>query len=246
MDSSCVPVEMPQANQAEVSTEVSALSSAEQRQTLLALLRHEPRGGTHLQTEVLPSLIDALERSMPADLGATGALKLLEGVWELRWSSSRQPYLAVGPWVENLQLLAPSQGRAMNLLRLPGPLAPLAAIAVEAAIEVEANREGGPQRVDSAAGQKPHQRVRVRFQRGGWLGPVLGQGRLQLLRRVNQPFPAWLDITVLDDALRICRGNAGTVFALIRRTDLNLEELLLAPDQQPSNTTTHLNQESEG
>jgi len=36
----------------------------------------------------------------------------------------------------------------------------------------------------------------------------------------------WLDITVLDDELRICRGNAGTVFALLRRSDLRLQELL--------------------
>jgi hypothetical protein len=43
---------------------------------------------------------------------------------------------------------------------------------------------------------------------------------------VQQSFPAWLDITVLDDELRICRGNAGTVFALLRRSDLRLQELL--------------------
>jgi len=44
---------------------------------------------------------------------------------------------------------------------------------------------------------------------------------------VNQSFPAWLDITVLDDDLRICRGNAGTLFALLRRSDLRLSDLLL-------------------
>jgi hypothetical protein len=49
---------------------------------------------------------------------------------------------------------------------------------------------------------------------------------------VQQPFPAWLDITVLDGELRVCRGNAGTLFALLRRPDLNLQELLLG-DQVP-------------
>jgi hypothetical protein len=102
----------------------------------------------------------------------------------------------------------------MNLLRLPGPVAPLAGIAVEAAISVDTS-EGSPQ-----------QRVQVRFRRGGWLGPRLGERRLQLLRAVRQPFPAWLDITVLDQELRLCRGNAGTLFALLRRPDLSLEELL--------------------
>lgn len=185
---------------------------ARQRQALLELLRLEPRGAAKRQEPRLRALIDALERSLPADLAAAGALEQLEGVWELRWSSGRQPYLAVGPWLENLQLLAPSQGRGMNLLRLPGPLA---AIAVEASIAVE------------AAGPAPRQRVEVRFRRGGWLGPALGPGRLQLLRSVQQSFPAWLDITVLDAELRVCRGNAGTVFALLRRPDLSLAELLL-------------------
>jgi hypothetical protein len=50
---------------------------------------------------------------------------------------------------------------------------------------------------------------------------------LQWLRSVNQSFPAWLDITVLDQHLRVCRGNAGTLFALTRRNDLKLENLLL-------------------
>lgn len=194
-------------------------AGSQARRELLALLRQEPRGAANRQGERVSQLCQELERAQPADLAPPGALELLEGVWELRWSSSRQPYLAVGPWLENLQLLAPSQGRGMNLLRLPGPLAPLAGIAVEAAIAVESS-----------------QRVQVRFQRGGWLGPQVGRGRLQLLRTVQQPFPAWLDITVLDEDLRICRGNAGTLFALLRRPELQLADLLLpltsAPGQE--------------
>ena len=191
-----------------------------QRQELLKLLRQEPRGAANRQDARVHQLIGDLEQLQPADLGAPGALEQLQGVWELRWSSSRQPYLAVGPWLENLQLLAPSQGRGMNLLRLAGPFAPLASMAVEAAITVE-----------PTAGTTPGQRVQVRFRRGGWLGPPLGAGRLHILRRVQQAFPAWLDITVLDPDLRICRGNAGTLFALLRRHDLDLEEMLL-PDLQ--------------
>jgi len=42
------------------------------------------------------------------------------------------------------------------------------------------------------------------------------------MRKVQQSTPAWLDITVLDEQLRICRGNAGTTFALLKRNDLNL------------------------
>jgi len=184
---------------------------------LLQLLQQEPRGSANRHGDRIQALITALEQAQPADLSAPEALEQLEGVWELRWSSSSQPYLAVAPWLENLQCLAPSQGRGMNLLRLSGPLAPLAGIAVEASIAVV------------QAEQPPSQRVEVRFRCGGWLGPSLGAHRLQWLRSVNQSFPAWLDITVLDANLRVCRGNAGTLFALTRRHDLNLADLLLTP-----------------
>jgi hypothetical protein len=188
-----------------------------QRRTLVQLLSQEPRGSANRHRQQVGQLIEALEQQQPANLAAPGSLELLEGVWELRWSSSQQPYLAVAPWLENLQCLAPSQGRGMNLLRLAGPFTSLAGIAVEAAVSITPTAEA-----------TPHQRVEVRFQRGGWLGPSLAQRRLQWLRSVSQSFPAWLDITVLDADLRICRGNAGTLFALLRRTDLPLDELLLA------------------
>ena len=187
----------------------------QQRQELLELLLQEPRGSANRQAEQIQALITGLEQAQPADLSAPGALEQLEGVWELRWSSSRQPYLAVAPWLENLQCLAPSQGRGMNLLRLSGPMAAWAGIAVEASIEVV------------PAEQPPTQRVQVCFRRGGWLGPPLGGSRLQWLRSVTQRFPAWLDITVLDHNLRVCRGNAGTLFALTRRNELKLADLLL-------------------
>jgi hypothetical protein len=97
----------------------------------------------------------------------------------------------------------------MNLLRLRGPLGSLAAVSVVAHLEAS----GG-------------QRLAVRFERGGWIGPRLAGLRPELLLPVRQSFPAWLDITVLDDELRVCRGNAGTAFALVRRTDLDAADLL--------------------
>jgi hypothetical protein len=178
------------------------------RAELLALLRGSG------QRERIPELIARVERQQPADLRTDAPL--VEGVWELRWSSGSQPYLATAPWLSNLQVLAPSRGQGMNLLRLTGPLGELAGIAVRAAIAIE----------PPATANLPCQRVSVRFEQGGWLGPSLGGQRLRLLRQVRQSFPAWLDITVVDQELRLCRGNAGTVFALLRRPDLSLEELL--------------------
>jgi len=93
-----------------------------QRRTLVQLLRREPRGSAIRHRHQIQRLIETLEQQQPANLSTPGSLELLEGVWELRWSSSQQPYLAVAPWLENLQCLAPSQGRGINLLRLPSPL----------------------------------------------------------------------------------------------------------------------------
>ena len=41
-------------------------------------------------------------------------------------------------------------------------------------------------------------------------------------------------MTVLDEELRICRGNAGTVFALIRRRDLTMEALFPSLSKGPA------------
>ena len=79
--------------------------------------------GSKPSRQRLEALIAELEASADIDLAVEHQREQLEGVWELRWSSSNQPYLQVQPWLENLQVLMPSQGRGMNLLRLPPPLA---------------------------------------------------------------------------------------------------------------------------
>ena len=156
----------------------------------------------------LDELIEALEAAASIDLSDAQQQQHLEGVWELRWSSSKQPYLQVQPWLENLQVLMPSQGRGMNLLRLPPPLA-ATGVAVEAELSLE-----------------PPQRVQVRFCRGGLLGPQLAGWKAKLMTDIQQSFPAWLDITALSDELRICRGQNGTLFALRKRHDLDASALL--------------------
>jgi len=159
--------------------------------------------------------VGQLEETQPCNLESDA--QWLSGVWELRWSSAKQPWLKQSPWLENLQLLDLSHGRGMNLLRLRGPFGALAAISVVADLEVEDGR-----------------RVKVNFRRGGWIGPQLGAWRPELLAQVKQKFPAWLDMTVLDEELRICRGNAGTVFALIRRRDLAMDTLFPSLSEGPA------------
>ena len=93
--------------------------------------------------------VSALEQSNPADLSRDSAL--LEGVWDLRWSSSSQPWLRQAPWLENLQVLDPAQKRGCNLLRLRGPFGAIGAISVEADLEIINEK-----------------RVEVKFRKGGY------------------------------------------------------------------------------
>ena len=152
--------------------------------------------------------ISSLERAQAVDI--TRDLSLLKGVWELRWSSSSKPWLRQTDVLENLQTLDPEQKTGFNLLRLRGPFGRIGCITVQAELSV----------VSSS-------RVEVKFIKGGWVGPkLLGLGQLNVLRDIQQSFPAWLDITYLDSKLRICRGNAGTIFALLRRETIQINDLM--------------------
>ena len=44
----------------------------------------------------------------------------LEGVWELRWSSSTSPFLKYSPFIDNLQILDPLNLNGLNLLKPRG------------------------------------------------------------------------------------------------------------------------------
>lgn len=174
------------------------------KEQLTNLLQSDPR------SNLIPTLIKEFELNSNVDLKSD--VSLLKGVWELRWSSSTQPWLKQASWLENLQILDPEQKKGVNLLRLSAPIGSVAGIAVEAELSINNSNQVG-----------------VQFKRGGWLGPSLRNGwRPKLLTKINQSFPAWLDITGLDDTLRICRGNAGTCFALVQRHDLTVTDWIPA------------------
>ena len=44
----------------------------------------------------------------------------LQGVWELRWSSSNSPFLKYSPFIDNLQILDPLNLNGINLLKPRG------------------------------------------------------------------------------------------------------------------------------
>ena len=98
------------------------------RNDLIALLEQAPNSGR------IAPLVAELERLQPADLTQQAAQ--LGGVWELRWSSSSQPWLKQSPWLENLQVLDLKHQRACNLLRLRGSLQDVGAIRVEASLKL--------------------------------------------------------------------------------------------------------------
>ena len=180
------------------------------KEQLIEYLRLDPKN-----TQI-PSLITEIESKQVVDLQSD--VTLLKGVWELRWSSSTQPWLKQASWLENLQALDPDQQKGVNLLRLSGIVGSLAMIAVEAKLSVNSSNQIG-----------------VQFERGGWLGPSLRNGwRPKILSKINQSFPAWLDITFLDETLRICRGNAGTCFALLKRPDLAVTDWIPAAPEKLS------------
>ena len=173
-----------------------------ERDELVSILQSNP------SDPGLGQRISSLERAQVVDI--TRDLSLLKGVWELRWSSSSKPWLRQTDVLENLQALDPERKTGFNLLRLRGPFATIGCITVQAELSV----------VSSS-------RVEIRFIKGGLVGPrMFGVGQLKVLRDIQQSFPAWLDITYLDSRLRICRGNAGTIFALLRRDTLQINDLM--------------------
>ena len=146
----------------------------------------------------------AMELENNSNFNLKNDIEKLKGIWELRWSSSNAPFLNYSPLIDNLQILNPSKSNGMNLLKPRGfngiigtgilaELYPLNAI-----------------------------RVGVKFTRAGFIGPNIGFTKLNALANIKTEQKGWLDITYLSKNLRICRGDKGTLFALVRRNDEKL------------------------
>ena len=58
----------------------------------------------------------------------------------------------------------------------------------------------------------------------------MGPRKLKALAQIKKEQKGWLDITYLSKNLRICRGDKGTLFALVRRNNeklfTNFEEFM--------------------
>ena len=147
------------------------------------------------------------------------AMHLLNGDWRLIYTDSqgllgfeKVPLLKLG---EIYQCIRAFEGKVYNLAELQGiPL-------IEGLISVEARFEALTEKRVNVFFQRSLfglQRVMNYTQPDIWIEQIEA-GKKPLAAKVeidpNRP-PGWLDITYLDEDLRIGRGNRGSVFVLTK------------------------------
>ena len=120
----------------------------------------------------------------------------LQGVWELRWSSSNSPFLKYSPFIDNLQILDPFNLNGLNLLKPRGIKSIIGTGIVIRLYYVNEKKIG------------------VKFTQAGLIGPKFGIKNIKAMKKINKEQLGWLEITYLSDRVRICRGDKGTLFVL--------------------------------
>ena len=128
----------------------------------------------------------------------------LQGVWELRWSSSNSPFLKYSPFIDNLQILDPFNLNGLNLLK---PRGLKSIIGIGILIKLNYINE---------------KRIGVMFTHAGVIGPKFGRKKIKALNEISNEQKGWLEITYLSNRLRICRGDKGTLFVLRKTNKPNL------------------------
>ncbi len=120
----------------------------------------------------------------------------LQGVWELRWSSSNSPFLKYSPFIDNLQILDPFNLNALNLLKPKGIKSIIGTGILIKLYYIDEKKIG------------------VKFTHAGVIGPKFGRKNIKAMKEINNEQLGWLEITYLSNKLRICRGDKGTLFVL--------------------------------
>ena len=81
-------------------------------QQLLDLLLSSPN------KKMIKNMAEELEKDSRFTISSD--IEKLKGIWELRWSSSKAPFLNYSPLVDNLQILDPLNLDGLNLLKPRG------------------------------------------------------------------------------------------------------------------------------
>ena len=162
-------------------------------QQLLDLILSSPK------TKKIKNMAEELEKESKFTLNMD--IEKLKGVWELRWSSSKAPFLNYSPLVDNLQILDPLNLNGLNLLK-PRGINSIIGTGIVAKL--------------SSLNEK---KIGVSFTHAGIIGPYIGIRKINALTKIKKEQKGWLEITFLSKNLRICRGDKGTLFILRRIND---------------------------
>ena len=162
-------------------------------QQLLDLLLSSPK------TKKIKNMAEELEKESKFTFNMD--IEKLKGVWELRWSSSKAPFLNYSPLVDNLQILDPLNLNGLNLLK-PRGINSIIGTGIVAKL--------------SSLNEK---KIGVSFTHAGIIGPYIGIRKINALTKIKKEQKGWLEITFLSKNLRICRGDKGTLFILRRIKD---------------------------
>ena len=145
--------------------------------------------------------IIAKELEMESNFFLSKDIEKLKGIWELRWSSSKAPFLNYSPLVDNFQILDPINFNGLNLLKPKGIRGIIGTGIVAKLNSINEKKIG------------------IRFTHAGILGPNIGIKKIMALGNIKREQRGWLEITFLNKDLRICRGDKGTLFILRRIKD---------------------------
>ena len=162
-------------------------------QQLMELLVSSPN------TRKIEIIAKALENK--SNFTISNDIDKLKGIWELRWSSSKAPFLNYSPIVDNFQILDPLNLNGLNLLK---PKGIKSIIGTGIVAKLKSINE---------------QKIGVRFTHAGIIGPNIGIKKINALKKIKRVQKGWLEITYLNKDLRICRGDKGTLFVLRKIKD---------------------------
>ena len=145
--------------------------------------------------------IIAEELESESDFTLSNDIEKLKGIWELRWSSSKAPFLNYSPFVDNFQILDPFNLNGLNLLK---PKGIKSIIGTGIVLKLKSLNE---------------KKIGVEFTHAGIIGPSIGIKKIKALTKIKNEQRGWLEITFLNKDLRICRGDKGTLFILRKIND---------------------------